>query len=220
MSNWAEGYVSDVTYTQGYYRELSPMALSLALMLRGLQAPDLSQALNYCELGFGYGLSLLTHAACFPNIKFYGTDFNPAHAVHAREVALKAGLSNIEVFDDSFEQLAQRDQRAPDLRLHGAQRQRRLAGDLLVAEPAQEGQCDHDCQRAPEGHATHKRHGTVLAKRVAIRRGQPVWRIGFELLKCFNVALRRFAGHGPLFLFMVDDLVIWPRMARLQGGQR
>lgn len=120
MSNWAEGYVSDVTYTQGYYRELSPMALSLALMLRGLQAPDLSQALNYCELGFGYGLSLLTHAACFPNIKFYGTDFNPAHAVHAREVALKAGLSNIEVFDDSFEQLAQRDLPQMDfIVLHG-----------------------------------------------------------------------------------------------------
>ncbi len=120
MSNWTEGYVADITYTQGYYRELSPASLSLALMLRGLRAPDLSQSLTYCELGFGYGLSLLVHAACFPNIRFYGTDFNPAHAAHAHQIAQQAGLDNVTVFDDSFEQLALRDLPQMDfIVLHG-----------------------------------------------------------------------------------------------------
>ena len=120
MSSWTEGYVAEIPYTPGYYRELSPALLALNLAIRNVRAPDLTGALNYCELGFGMGLSLLTHAAAFPNIHFYGTDFNPAHAAHAQELATTGGLTNVSVFDDSFEQLLARDLPAMDfIVLHG-----------------------------------------------------------------------------------------------------
>ena len=70
MSSWTDGYVAEIPYTPGYYRELSPALLALNLAIRNVRAPDLTGALNYCELGFGMGLSLLTHAAAFPNIHF------------------------------------------------------------------------------------------------------------------------------------------------------
>ncbi|MBK7416383.1 MAG: hypothetical protein IPJ38_16060 [Dechloromonas sp.] len=86
MSSWTEGYVAEIPYTPAI-TELSPALLALNLAIRNVRAPDLTGALNYYELGFGMGLSLLTHAAAFPNIHFYGTDFNPASAAHAQELA-------------------------------------------------------------------------------------------------------------------------------------
>jgi hypothetical protein len=59
--SWSTGYISDVTYTHGYYRELSPTILSLCL-LWGRFSP-LSTSVRYLELGFGQGLSLNIHAA-------------------------------------------------------------------------------------------------------------------------------------------------------------
>jgi predicted O-methyltransferase YrrM len=108
MSGWTEGYVAEIPYTHGYHRELSPAMLSLALTMRGVRSPDLMQELTYCELGIGHGISLMIHAACFPNIRFYGTDFNPAHTVYAREFTEKAGLTNLTVLNDSFEELLSR----------------------------------------------------------------------------------------------------------------
>lgn len=114
---WTSGYVSEIDYTHGYYRELSPSHLSLALMLRD-QAP-LTGPLRYLELGFGQGLSLNVHAAAVPG-EYWGTDFNPTHAVNAGELAA-ASKADLRVFDDSFAELARR-QDLPDfdvIALHG-----------------------------------------------------------------------------------------------------
>jgi len=100
--------VQDVAYTHGYYRALSPTMLATALEMKGLRAPDLGKPLNYCELGMGFGVSLIANAACFPHMRFFGNDFNAAHVAYARGLARDAGLHNVELFEDCFEQMLER----------------------------------------------------------------------------------------------------------------
>lgn len=107
MADWASGYVTEVAYTQGYYRELSPLAIRFALHCAGFKAPPAS-GFNYCELGFGQGLSLNAHAAAHPDSQFVGTDINPAHARIAQEMADASG-ANLRVLEASFAEMLQRD---------------------------------------------------------------------------------------------------------------
>ena len=83
IGEWSSDYVSNVDYTQCYYPELAPAALSLALLNRSVKA---CRPLRYLELGFGQGLSLNIHAAACPG-EFWGTDFNPGQAANAKEMA-------------------------------------------------------------------------------------------------------------------------------------
>src|SRR4051812_32308778 len=72
--DWTAGYVTEIEYTYGYYRELCPGVLRLACLSAGV-APPSGKALNYLELGYGQGLSLNIHAAANAGV-FWGTDFN------------------------------------------------------------------------------------------------------------------------------------------------
>lgn len=103
--SWTSGYVSELDYTHGYYKEMSPLNLELAMLSR-LQAHSVGRPLRYLELGFGQGLSLNVHAAANPG-EFWGTDFNPAQAANARELAVASG-ANVRALDQSFEELAAR----------------------------------------------------------------------------------------------------------------
>ena len=107
MNSWNEGYFTDSTYTFGYYRELSPNFIRWCLTLRGFVAPDVDENSCHCELGFGQGVSANIHAASSTG-KFFGTDFNPAHAANAQELAQASG-SDAKFFEDSFEEFANRD---------------------------------------------------------------------------------------------------------------
>ncbi len=104
--NWTAGYVAEIDYTYGYYRELAPAHLRLAMLLRGF-APPTGPALNYLELGFGQGVSINLHAATNQG-SFWGTDFNPAQASGARALAQAAG-NGAELLDDGFAELLERD---------------------------------------------------------------------------------------------------------------
>jgi SAM-dependent methyltransferase len=104
---WSEGYVTDTGYTYGYYRETSPVFQRFCLLLRGLACGDTDQATAHCELGFGQGVSVNINAASNPG-HYIATDFNPAHAAHARGMA-SHGRGNLRLYDDSFEQLLARD---------------------------------------------------------------------------------------------------------------
>lgn len=97
MVHWSSGYVSEIGYTYGYYTELNPLRVSLAFLNAGLLSPDVH---SVCELGFGQGLSANIHAAASKS-SWYGTDFNPAQAGFARELA---GISDngAHFFDKSF----------------------------------------------------------------------------------------------------------------------
>lgn len=101
--DWTAGYIADLDYTCGYYAELNPLRARLALLQAGLACPDMNDA---CELGFGQGLSLNLHAAASQQ-RWAGTDFNPAQASFARELAQASGASAT-LLDDAFADFAQR----------------------------------------------------------------------------------------------------------------
>lgn len=102
---WNEGYTSEIDYVSGYYSELAPARIKLALLSCGVDhsVPDDPA---YLELGFGQGLSLNINAATNSG-NFYGTDFNPGQVANARELGRAMG-KQLTLFEDSFEQLAQR----------------------------------------------------------------------------------------------------------------
>ncbi len=106
MADWSAGYVTELDYIQGYYRELSPALLRLAILNRGIGVRH-GRPFRYLELGYGLGLSVNIHAAACPG-EFWGTDFNPGHAASAMEMAEAAG-SGARIFDRSFAELAARD---------------------------------------------------------------------------------------------------------------
>lgn len=106
MANWTSGYVTEIPYTHGYYRELSPALIDLALLNRQIRVPH-GRPLRYLELGFGQGLSFAVHAAACPG-EYWGTDFIPAQAANARQLAAAAGVE-ARILDLSFEELLARD---------------------------------------------------------------------------------------------------------------
>jgi SAM-dependent methyltransferase len=103
MTDWTAGYVADIEYTYGYYHELNPSRIRLAFLSNGLVCPDI---INACELGFGQGLSVNIHAAA-SGVKWFGTDFNPAQAGFAQDLAAKAGAGT-RLHDETFADFASR----------------------------------------------------------------------------------------------------------------
>lgn len=108
-TSWSAGYVTEVDYTIGFYRELAPSFLNWAAVQRGCRAPDIDRPFTALELGCGHGYSANVLAACNPEGRFYATDFNPVHVVSARRLAAEAGTTNVTFFEDSFSDLKHRD---------------------------------------------------------------------------------------------------------------
>ena len=106
MTSWTAGYVADIGYTYGYYTELNPLRTRLAFLNNGLACPGFTTA---CELGFGQGLSANIHAAASA-MQWYGTDFNPAQAGFAQQLAIASG-AGAKLFDEAFAEFCAR----PDL---------------------------------------------------------------------------------------------------------
>jgi SAM-dependent methyltransferase len=106
MSDWTAGYVADIGYTYGYYSELNPQRITLAFIHQGLVFPEVGAA---CELGFGQGLSANIHAAASLT-QWHGTDFNPAQAGFAQELAA-ASATGAQLYDEAFAEFCSR----PDL---------------------------------------------------------------------------------------------------------
>lgn len=103
MSEWSAGYMADIDYTYGYYTELNPLRARLALLQAGLHAPAMAQA---CELGFGQGVTVNLHAAA-SGVQWTGTDFNPAHASFAQDLAGVVGRGT-PLQEQAFEAFCQR----------------------------------------------------------------------------------------------------------------
>lgn len=106
MSDWSAGYMADINYTFGYYPELNPLRSRLAFAHAGIVAPSVATA---CELGFGQGVSINVHAAA-SGVEWHGTDFNPAQAAFAQELA-RAADAHARLSDDAFADYLRR----PDL---------------------------------------------------------------------------------------------------------
>jgi SAM-dependent methyltransferase len=116
VSDWTSGYVADIGYTYGYYSALNPVRSRLPFLNAGLGPTEVHTA---CELGFGQGMSANVHAAASVT-RWHGTDFNPAHAAFAQELATAAG-SGAALHDDAFAEFCSRTE-LPDfdyIGLHG-----------------------------------------------------------------------------------------------------
>ncbi|MGJ7043174.1 SAM-dependent methyltransferase [Shinella sp. BE166] len=102
-AEWASGYVTDLGYTYGFYRELTPAILQFAALTQGFESClKPSGTINYCELGCGQGFSANLIAAANPEIGVYATDFNPEQISGAQRLADVAGITNVHFFDNSF----------------------------------------------------------------------------------------------------------------------
>ncbi|MDP3136503.1 MAG: class I SAM-dependent methyltransferase [Burkholderiaceae bacterium] len=106
MSDWTEGYSSDIGYTSNFYSELTPRWLVTSAHLMGQHAPDIERPYTYCELGCGQGFGTALMAAANPLGRFWAIDFNPGQIANAQRMAVDAALDNIEFIEDSFQNLA------------------------------------------------------------------------------------------------------------------
>ena len=97
MSNWTSGYIADIGYTCGYYKELNPNSATLAFLCAGLHPAKMGV---HCELGYGQGLSINVHAAASGST-WYGSDFNPSQAAFAQSLATASGADAI-LTDEAF----------------------------------------------------------------------------------------------------------------------
>ena len=104
--SWSSGYVADIGYTHGFYRELTPALLTLVTLTRGQAGPAIDRPLQMCELGCGQGFSMNLLAAANPQVQFHATDFNPSQIAGAKALAGEAGLSNVTFHDTAFAEFA------------------------------------------------------------------------------------------------------------------
>lgn len=102
MSSWTSGYVADIAYTHGFYRELVPSLLSFATLASGRETMRLAAPVRYCELGCGQGFSANLIASANPSVEIHATDFNPTQIAGARRLAEEAGLANVRFCESAF----------------------------------------------------------------------------------------------------------------------
>ena len=104
MSGWGGGYVTDVTYTVGWYPQQSPVMAALGALMGGVATPlpDGDDPVIMLELGCGFGYGAMALAASNPNWTITAVDFNPAHIAAARHWAAQAGLSNVTFVEADF----------------------------------------------------------------------------------------------------------------------
>jgi SAM-dependent methyltransferase len=95
--DWQHGYRAEVTYTCGFFRELTPDWLDLAALLKVQPSPRPKPGapFRYLELGSGMGFHLCLQAALYPEGEFIGIDFNPDHIVHSQRLSEALQLDNV-----------------------------------------------------------------------------------------------------------------------------
>ena len=104
----AHGYVTDTSYTDQFFRELSPAWLNYAAAVNGAATRPLDGAFVYLELGCGFGASTVVNAGAFPQGEFHGCDIIPAHVEGARRHAAALGVANVTFHEADFDQLLSR----------------------------------------------------------------------------------------------------------------
>lgn len=120
--DWTAGYAADIEYVAGFHRDHGPAYLNFVCVANGFEPVRIDRPFTYCELGFGRGLTIDVLAATNPQGRFFGVDFNPAHVNGARRLADAAGLSNVTLLENSFEELFDRNLDLPPfdfIVLHG-----------------------------------------------------------------------------------------------------
>ncbi|HKB11289.1 MAG TPA: class I SAM-dependent methyltransferase, partial [Vicinamibacterales bacterium] len=114
------GYVTDTSYTDQFFRELSPAWLNYAAALNGALPRPLDRGFVYLELGCGFGTSTVVNAGAFPHGEFHACDIIPAHVEGGRAHAAALGVTNATFHQAGFDELLARELPACDfIVLHG-----------------------------------------------------------------------------------------------------
>lgn len=93
-----DGYRTDIAYTAHHQPELNPARLAMAAPGRFI--PD--RPFSAIDLGCGYGLSALFHAAAYPHASFIGVDARGTHVSWATGMATAADLDNASFIHATF----------------------------------------------------------------------------------------------------------------------
>lgn len=70
--SWNAGYVADIGYTAGFYRETAPGHMAFAALATGRSPGRALRPQRVLELGFGQGFGLALLAAANPDVAFEG----------------------------------------------------------------------------------------------------------------------------------------------------
>lgn len=106
VPHWLDGYVTDIDYTSGFMREMTPAWLAFVSLMLGQRPPDLSGPLAIADLGCGHGITDAVVAATMPQADVWAFDFNPTHIDSGRHLAAEAGLDNLHFEERSFAEMA------------------------------------------------------------------------------------------------------------------
>jgi SAM-dependent methyltransferase len=116
----SRGYVLDTSYTDRFFRELSPVWLNHVAALSGNEPRPVDRPFRYLELGCGFGHSVLVNAGAFPHGEFHACDVNPEFVDAVRYRAAELEIGNLELHRSSFEELVSADlPRFDFIALHG-----------------------------------------------------------------------------------------------------
>ena len=109
MIGWGGGYITDIPYLNGWYRQQSPAILALACLMNGAETtmPAGDDPVHVLELGCGQGYAALLLAAGNPTWRITAIDFNPAHIAAARTWAAEARLENVTFLEADLSTLAE-----------------------------------------------------------------------------------------------------------------
>ena len=105
-ADWRQGYETALDYSAGLYPHLYPEHLNYVCVLHGVEPPVRGRAYTYFELGCGRASTVGALAASNPRATFFANDFMPSHVAEGRSRAQQAGLDNLSLFEESFEELA------------------------------------------------------------------------------------------------------------------
>jgi hypothetical protein len=106
MAERGSDYTTDVIYPSAFGAFQSPAHLVQAAWMGGRAAPRIDRPFTYADLGSGVGLTLCVLADCYPDAEFHGVDINPQHIRQSRDLAERAGLTNVTFHEASFADLA------------------------------------------------------------------------------------------------------------------
>lgn len=217
-TDWSDGYISDVAYTDGYYAELSPAHLNYIAILNNCAPRPIDRPFTYCELGCGNGHTVTMLAAAYPQGQFYGVDFNPAHVAKARRWAEAAGIKNLTILEASFQEMVEMD--LPDfdfITFHGIyswiSEPNRRAMQEVMARHLQPGGLvynSYNCMPGWAGQAPLQRLMLEIARSVP---GDSLIKAGgaIEFLQQLTAAESRYLKANSTASALVSKLATRPR---------
>ncbi len=105
MSATTGGYVTDTAYVAEFYGDHAPAHMNLIAASNGFRPRPLDGEFTWCDYGCGNGITANILAGCFPDAKFYGVDFLPAHTRMGELLSMRGGLFNTTFIQKSFTDL-------------------------------------------------------------------------------------------------------------------